>query len=86
MLVWVTPVSFLGQVEEHTLQVVTPEPGRDLGRLPVGDDPPRRDEHDPLAEPLHLDHVVAGHEERGAVVGAQVVEAGADPQRDIRVQ
>ena len=55
-------------------------------RVAVGDDPAGRDEHDPLAEPLDLDHVVAGDEQRGAVLGAQAGEAGADLEGDVGVE
>ena len=35
---------------------------------------PARDEHDPLAHPLDLDHVVAGDEQRGTFLGAQPLQ------------
>src|SRR5713101_1719159 len=51
--------SFVGQMEEHRLEVVAAEPGGHLVGRAVGHDAPRRHEHDALAESLDLDHVVA---------------------------
>jgi hypothetical protein len=44
------------------------------------------DEHDPLAQALHLEHVVAGHQQGGALLGAQTLEAGADAQGDVGIE
>ena len=63
-----------------------PKRAATLGRRPVGDDPPVRHEHHALAQPFDLDHVVARHQERGAVVGAERLEADPDPQRDVGVE
>ena len=79
-------LTLLGEVQEHTLEIVTPEPGRDVSGPAIGHDPPLGDEHDPVAQPLDLDHVVAGHEQGGAVLGAEPVEPGTHLERDVRVE
>ena len=63
-----------------------PEGVGDLRRGAVGDDLARGEEHDPLAQPLHLGHVVAGDEQRGAVVGGDVEQPGAHPVGDVGIE
>ena len=36
----------------------------DVGRRPAGDDPPGSDDHDPIRQPLDIDEVVAGQQDR----------------------
>ena len=75
-----------GQLEEDALEVAVPEGVGHLGGGAVGDDLAGGEEHHPLAEALDLDHVVAGDEEGGAVVGGHVEQAGAHPVGDVGVE
>ena len=62
------------------------EARRHLGGRAVGDDATGGDEHDPVAEPLDLDHVVRRDEKGGALGGAQLEQAGADAVGDVGVE
>ena len=73
-------------MQEDVLQTGLPEERRHLRRRAVGDDTPAGDEHDPLAHPLDLDHVVAGDEQRGAFFGAQPLQTGAHAARDVGIE
>ena len=58
----------------------------DLFDEAIGDDRALRDEDHAIAEPFDLDHVMARHEQRGALVLRDLAQAGAHAQRDIRVE
>ena len=77
---------FGGQVDEHLLERLVPVLGGDLRDRPVSDDATFRDEHHAVAHALDLDHVVARDEQRGALLLGDRAQAGADAQRDIRIE
>ena len=62
------------EVQEDLFQVGPPKSAATSVGFPFGDDVTTGHEHDPLAQPLDLDHVVAGDQQRGALLGAQALE------------
>ncbi len=75
-----------GQLEEHALEVAVPEGVGHIRGGAVGHDLTGGQEHDTLAEALHLHHVVARDEQRRAVVGGDLEQAGAHSVGDVGVE
>ena len=76
-----------GEVEEHALEVAVAVAARRPRRACRRRRPrPPVDEHDPLAQPLDLEHVVRRDEQRRALVGVELEQAGADPVGDVGVE
>ena len=75
-----------GQGQEDALEVGMAEARGDGGRGVVGHHPPTGQEHHSLGEDLDLAHVVAGDQQRRAVGGAHVEQAGPHPLGHVRVE
>ena len=76
----------LREMHEHTLETASTVCGRDRLRRAVRDDAPMCQEHDSLTYLLDVAHVVAGHQQRRAVLTRELEQPRPDSLRDIGVE
>ena len=73
------------QVRRADAHLSTAEPGQDLGRRGVGDQPPAPDDDQPVGGLLHLAHQVA-RDQHGATLVGEPAQELADPADAVEVE